>query len=130
MAWHDQPKLRNHPAVLAYIDDLEPAQRAHVTTMRELVQSMDPDVVECIAWGIPFWFRRGPLCYASAAKTHVTLGIARGVEINDTTGLLRGTGKSPLRKTILTLHQSFPEAAARDWLTQALQLDERDEEEC
>ena len=122
-AWHDQPKQRDHPDVLAYIADLEPAQHAHVETMRALVR-LDPDVVECLAWGVPFWFRRGPLAYASAAKAHVTLGLARGVELDDRFGLLSGTGKSPIRKAVVKLNAPFPEAAVRDWLEQAIQLDD------
>lgn len=124
MSWHDRPKQRNHPEVQAYLDDLDPLQRNHVEAMRDLVKAMDPDVVECITWGIPFWFRRGPLCYASAAQKHVTIGIARGMEVEDPTGLLTGTGKSPLRKAVVKLEAPFPEEAVRDWLEQAIGLDE------
>lgn len=127
MAWHDRPKQRDHPDVLAYIERLEPAQRRHLVAMRSIAQALGDDVVECIAWDIPFWFRRGPLCYASAAKTHVTLGIAHGVEVRDRYGLLTGTGKSPVRKAVVGLDEPFPTAAVVDWLAQAVELDERGE---
>ncbi len=123
MAWHDGPKSRTHPQVDAYIAALEPAQRAHVEAMRTLARGLADDVVEGIAWGVPFWFRRGPLCYASAAKAHVTIGIARGVEVHDDTGMLTGTGKSPIRKAVVKLKQPFPTQAVAGWLEQALQLD-------
>ncbi len=128
MAWHDQPKLRNHPDVLAYMEDLTPEQLRLVKEMRDLVQSMDPEVVECLAWGVPFWFRKGPLCYASAAKAHVTLGIARGIEVDDPTGQLKGTGKSPICKATVRLTKPFPEGDARNWLEQAIRLDELGED--
>ena len=127
MAWHDGPTARDHPDVVAYIDALAPAQRAHVAAMREHARALDGAVVECIAWGVPFWFRNGPLCYASAAKTHVTLGIARGIEVDDRHGLLTGTGKSPIRKAVVKLQDPFPTAAVADWLQQALALDEAGE---
>lgn len=123
MAWHDGPKQRDHPDVAAYIEDIDEPQRSVVEQVRAIVKE-DPDVIEGIAWGVPFWFRKGPLCYTSAAKTHVTVGIARGLEIEDASGLLTGTGKSPIRKTIVKRKDTFPEAAFRDWIAQAIRLDE------
>ncbi len=123
MAWHDGPKQRDHPDVAAYIEDLDGPQKAIIEQVRTIVKE-DPDVMEGIAWGVPFWFRKGPLCYTSAAKTHVTVGIARGIEIKDPSGLLTGTGKSPIRKAIIKRKDTFPEAAFRDWIAQAIQLDE------
>ncbi len=123
MAWHDGPKQRDHPDVAAYIEDLDEPQQGVVQRVRAIVQE-DPEVVEGIAWGIPFWFRRGPLCYASAAKAHVTLGMARGLEIQDRHGLLTGTGKSPIRKAVIKRKDAFPEEAFRDWLRQAVALDD------
>ncbi|MGB0652978.1 MAG: DUF1801 domain-containing protein [Thermoplasmatota archaeon] len=125
MAWHDGPKARDHPDVQAYLDDLRPEQRAICNRVRQLVKA-DPDVVEGIAWGVPFYFRKGPLCYTSAAKTHVTVGMARGMEIDDVSGLLQGTGKSPIRKATVKLRDGLPDAFA-DWLEQALALDEEGE---
>lgn len=126
MAGQEPTKRRDHPEVLAYIDALEPAQRKHVVAMRSLAQALDDDVVECLAWGVPYWFRRGPLCYASAAREHVTLGIARGVEVRDRFGLLSGSGKSSVRSFAVGLDEPFPTAAVMEWLTQVVGLDERD----
>lgn len=125
MAWHDGPKQRDHPDVDAYIADLDERQRAIVEAVRRAVKQ-DPDVVEGIAWGVPFWFRKGPLCYTSAAKNHVTVGIARGIEVQDASGLLTGTGKSPIRKAVVKLKDGLPEAF-HDWLAQAIALDEAGE---
>ena len=100
MAWYGGEKHRDHPDVAAYIADLDGPQRAVCQRVRELVRQ-DPDVVEGIAWGVPFWFRKGPLCYTSAAKAHVTVGMASGAEIDDPNGRLTGTGKSPIRKAVV-----------------------------
>ncbi len=123
MAWHDQPKHRDHPDVDAYIADQPESQRAILEQIRSIVKE-DPDVVEGIAWGVPSYFRRGPYIYTSAAKTHVTLGFFRGIEINDPTGQLTGTGKSPVAKAVIKLKEGLDEAAFRGWLTQANELDE------
>lgn len=118
MAWHDGPKHRHHPDVDAYIADLNDRQRAIVTAVRAKWHS-DPDVVEGIAWGVPCWFRHGPLGYASAAKNHVTLGFFRGIEIGNG---LAGTGKSPVAKYVWKLGADAPEQFDA-WVAKAMALD-------
>ena len=125
MAWHDGPKQRDHPEVDAYLDDLNDRQRAICDAVRAAVKQ-DPDVVEGIAWGVPFYFRKGPLCYTSAAKGHVTVGMARGIEIDDPSGKLSGTGKSPIAKATVKFKDGLP-AEFADWLQQAIDLDEQGE---
>ncbi len=120
MAWYDGEKAREFGPVQAYIDDLDEPQRSICQAVRERVKQ-DPAVVEGIAWGVPFYFRHGPLCYTSAARRHVTVGFARGMEIDDPTGQLRGTGKSPIAKAVVK--KDLP-AEFEDWLQQAFALDE------
>ena len=124
MAWHDGPKARDHPEVQMYLDDLGEPQRSICQAVRDAVKQ-DPDVVEGIAWGVPFYFRKGPLCYTSAAQRHVTVGMARGMEIDDPSGQLSGTGKSPIAKVVVK--KELP-AEFADWLAQALSLDEAGED--
>lgn len=121
MAWHDQPKLRDHPGVDAYLDDLDWPQQELCRELRERLKT-DPDVREGIAWGVPCYFRRGPLAYTSAAKAHVTLGWFRGAEIDDPR--VTGTGRSPIGKVVLKLAADFPDAAFDGWLRQAIALDD------
>ncbi len=125
MAWHDQPKHRDHPDVDAYIADQSEPQRAILDAVRRFIKQ-DPDIVEGIAWGVPCYFRNGPFCYTSAAKTHVTLGWFRGIEINDPTGRLTGTGKSPVAKTTIKVGEGLPDGIDA-WFEQALRLDEEGE---
>lgn len=124
VAWHEAEKRRNHPDVEAYLADLDERQRALCNAVRDHVKQ-DSDVLEFIAWGIPCYWADGPLCYTSAAKTHVTVGIFRGIEIQDASGLLVGTGKSPIRKATVKLNQELPGAFA-DWIAQAKSLPPED----
>ncbi len=122
MAWHDQPKRRRHPEVDGYIADLDELQRSMVDAIRAKWRE-DQDVVEGIAWGVPCWFKQGPLGYASAAQKHVTLGFFRGMEI----GMgLKGTGKSPVAKHVWKVGAKTPELLD-GWVEKALELDEQDE---
>jgi len=122
--WHEGDKRKRHPDVTAYIADLEPPQKAIVEAIRRIVKEEVPDAVEGIAYGVPFWFARDPLCYASAAKNHITLGMARGMEIEDRFGLLTGTGKSPIRKCVVKLKTGLNPVALREWLRLAVKLPE------
>ncbi len=124
MAWHDGPKERTNPLVDAYIADQDEPQRIILERIRAIVKE-DPDVVEGIAWGIPCYFRKGPYCYTSSAQRHITFGLFRGIEIHDPSGLLSGTGKSPVAKCVIKLKDGVPEEALRAWLEQAVMLDER-----
>jgi hypothetical protein len=86
-------------------------------------------LVEGIACGIPVYFRNGPLAYTSAAKSHVTVGIARGIEVNDPSWHVQATGNSPIRKAIVNLKDGLDEAVLREWLPQATALDESGHDE-
>lgn len=118
MAWHDAEKLRDHPDVDAYISDLEEPQRAICNQVRARLKE-DLDVVEFIAWGVPCYWRRGPLCYTSSAAKHVTLGFFRGMEIGN--GLV-GTGKSPVGKHVWKVRSQTPEQFEA-WVELCVELD-------
>lgn len=117
MAWHDQPKIRDHPDVDAYLADLDDWQRDLCAQVRERLKQ-DPDVVEGIAWGVPCYFRNGPLAYTSAARAHVTLGFFRGYELG-----LEGTGKSPVGKIVVKKGSAAP-YGFDDLVTAATRLDD------
>ncbi|HWG92584.1 MAG TPA: DUF1801 domain-containing protein [Candidatus Thermoplasmatota archaeon] len=120
---------RDHPDVRAYLQRLAPEQRRVATHLRALIRDEVPDVREGILWAIPFYWRKHPFCYVSPAKRHVTLGFPLGVGINDATGLLTGTGKSTIRKAVLKLKEDVPEEAVRDWLQQAIAIDDAAQED-
>lgn len=59
-------------------------------TLDRIVREEAPDSKVGIKWAVPFYFRgEGSLPYVSAAKRHVTFGVGRGAELNDSTGLLQ-----------------------------------------
>lgn len=111
-------------AVRTYFDRLDLPVRALARRLDELVREVVPDVRAGIKWSVPFYARRGPVCYVSAAKRHVTFGLAQGARVHDATGILTGTGRSPIRKAILRVDEEMPEAALRAWLRAAAKADE------
>lgn len=117
MAWYEAEKLRDHPDVTAIIADADESQRAIMQAVRDKVAA-DPKTTEFIAWGVPCYWRDGPICYTSPAKKHVTLGFFHGLEIGD--GLV-GTGKSPIGKFTQKLGAPLPPQFDA-WLAKAYEL--------
>jgi hypothetical protein len=118
--WNVEVQPR-HPDVEAYFDAVEGAMGDLARRLRAIIHEEVPDVLEGMKWAVPFFFGKGPLCYISPAQRHVTFGLARGMEIDDPSGVLTGTGRSPIRKA--TLRPGHDEALVRDWLGQAVALD-------
>lgn len=76
-----------------------------------------------IKWSVPFYALRGPVCYVSAAKRHVTFGLVQGAEVPDASGRLTGTGRSPIRKAVFPVLEPVPRPIVRGWLQAARKLD-------
>jgi hypothetical protein len=111
-------------AVEAYYDRLPLPIRATARTLGALAREALPGARAIIRYGVPFYCLREPVCYVSAAKAHVTFGLTRGVEVPDRSGLLTGTGRSPIRKATFRVGDPVPEATVRAWLRHARRLDE------
>lgn len=110
-------------AVAAYFARLPLPVRLVARRLDALVREEVPGVRAGIKWSVPFYSLRGPVCYVSAAKKHVTFGLVQGEKVRDATGLLVGTGKSPIRKAVLKPEREVPEAAVRAWLADARAAD-------
>ena len=110
-------------AVRAYYAALDLPVRALARSLDALVREELPGVKAGVKWRVPFYFLKGPVCYVSAARRHVTFGLLQGDAIPDETGLLTGTGKSPIRKATLRVGEALPEAAVRAWLREARRAD-------
>lgn len=107
----------------AYYRKLEWPIQAMAKTLDRIVRDEAPQSKVGIKWAVPFYFSdAGPLAYVSAAKRHVTFGVARGAELKDSTGLLQSTGRSPIAKATFPVAQDIPESVVRRWIRDALAL--------
>ncbi|WP_078382219.1 DUF1801 domain-containing protein [Sutcliffiella halmapala] len=61
--------------------------------LRNIIFEASPELVEEIKWSKPSYAQSGLVCYLAPAKNHVNLGFYQGSELNDTEGVLQGTGK-------------------------------------
>lgn len=110
-------------AVQRYYDRLPLPVRVTARELDDLVRVALPDARAGIKWAVPFYARKGPVCYVSAAKKHVTFGLLQGVDVPDGSGRLVGTGKSPIRKATFPAGEPVPRTLVRGWLRHAKRLD-------
>ena len=58
----------------------------------ELVQKKAPKATASIKWGQPVFEQDGPFAFIRPAKSHLTFGFWRGMELSDPKGVLEGSG--------------------------------------
>lgn len=77
----------------AFVAKVEPRQREIVKALRKMILETAPELKETLKWGTPAYVLRGNVVYIAPYAAHVNLGFYRGAEIEDSKGLLEGTGK-------------------------------------
>jgi hypothetical protein len=69
---------KKDPRVDAYIKKAQPFARPILRHLRELVHRGCPDVEETIKWNMPFFDRKGIMCFMAAFKGHCAFGFWKG----------------------------------------------------
>lgn len=118
--WKIRPAARE---ARAYIAALPLPVRAIARTLDRAIRDAVPGVRVGMKWSVPFYYAKGAICYVSAARGHVTFGLVNGAKIPDESGLLTGTGKSPIRKAVVRVGHEIPEREIAAWLRHAKRLD-------
>ena len=76
-----------------YIAQLNDDQAQIVAKVREILLSAAPEADELVKWAQPVYETHGPFAYIKAFKSSVNFGFWRGVDIQDSYGLLVGSGE-------------------------------------
>lgn len=119
-SWEVEP---DRAAIERYFARMPLPTRVVALELDALVRAALPRATMGIKWGVPFYARKGPVCYISAAQRHVTFGLLQGAEIPDASGRLTSTGKSPIAKAVFKAGDPVPTAEVRAWLKRAVALD-------
>lgn len=92
--------------------------------IRDLMRTCAPNAKEAIAYGIPVWKAKKIFAVISPNKKGITFSFTHGAEFQDKYGLLKGVGKVSKHVKIKDV-KDMPaiEAALRDYIQQALELD-------
>ncbi|HEX8701905.1 MAG TPA: DUF1801 domain-containing protein [Myxococcaceae bacterium] len=86
------PARREPMTVDAYVVGFQDWRGEVLSALRKLVREVVPDAVESMKWGQPVYELNGMFAHMKAHKNHVNFGLARGAELTDPKGLLKGTG--------------------------------------
>ena len=104
-----------------YIAGLDSWKGEVVASVRRIILAAVPEAEESIKWAQPVYELNGPFSYMKAFKNSVNFGFWRGVDINDPTGLLQGSGEK-MRHFKLTRLEDINEEVFTDYVKQAVAL--------
>jgi hypothetical protein len=89
------------PRVDAYIDALPAWQQEICQQVRDLVHSVDPEVVETIKRRVqPYFVLEGNICALLAAKDHVNVFLYDGAIVPDPGGIITGGHDNQTARTV------------------------------
>ena len=92
---------RIDPRVDAYIDALPAWQQEICQQVRDLVHSVDPEVVETIKRRVqPYFVLEGNICALLAAKDHVNVFLYDGAIVPDPEGIITGGHDNQTARTV------------------------------
>ena len=107
--------------VVGYIAQLNDNQGEIVSKVRTIILEAVPEATESIKWAQPVYETNGPFAYIKAFKNSVNFGFWRGADIQDSHGLLVGSGEK-MRHVKLVSSDDINEQAFKDYLLQAVKL--------
>jgi hypothetical protein len=79
--------------VTDYILQASAEQQEIMETVRKIIHNTVKDVKEEIKWSRPVFRQESDFAYFKIAKAYVTVGFFQSQKLEDTDGLLEGTGK-------------------------------------
>ena len=102
-----------------YVARSAPELHSAAHALRRIVKKAVPKSQEAVnPWRIPTFDFHGPLCFLMIGKHHITFGFPRGSWLNDSAGLLEGTGKN-LRHVKIKPSSQINEAGLRELLQES-----------
>jgi hypothetical protein len=104
-----------------YISQLADWQAAIVSEIRQIILEAAPQAKESIKWAQPVFELNGPFAYIKAFKNSVNFGFWRGVDLQDPSGLLQGSGDK-MRHIKLTGQEDINAQVFSDLIQQAVEL--------
>lgn len=104
-----------------YIASLEGWKAETVSGVRKIILEAVPDAKESIKWAQPVYEVNGPFCYIKAFKSSVNFGFWRGIDLDDPSGRLQGTGEK-MRHVRLTGVDDIDPELFSGYLAQAIEL--------
>lgn len=106
-----------------YIEGLVDWQQDLLKEVRGIIKEAAPEADESIKWAQPVYESNGPFAYIKAFKSHVNFGFWRGIDLDDPTGLLEGSGDK-MRHVKLTGPEDIQAAEFKAFVKGAITLNQ------
>ncbi|MGB0390591.1 MAG: DUF1801 domain-containing protein [Salibacteraceae bacterium] len=106
--------MNQNKQVTEYINN-SPSQIDVLQELRRIIHYVIPNVKEDIKWGIPVFTKTKIFTYLRASKNHVSIGFYNLNKIEDSNGLLEGSGKTMKHLKIKKV-SDIDEALISNWL--------------
>lgn len=84
----------------ARIQELADWRGEMLSRLRALIKQADPEVVEEWKWEIPVWSHDGLICTGESYKKVVKMTFAKGVSLDDPSGLFNSSLEGRVRRAI------------------------------
>jgi hypothetical protein len=98
--------------------------RPVVAAIRSLMKECAPDADEVISYGMPVYKGRKLFAWINLPVKDVTLGFARGAQMEDKYALLRGAAKGGSRHLKMKSVAEVNKPALKYYIKQAVKLDQ------
>lgn len=96
--------------------------------LRELVHRAEPNIIEGIKWGFPFFDYKGPVCQMASFKQHCAFGFWKAKLLLDPKGYVKGEGDESAAGSfgrITSLQDLPPDDVLIGFIHQAIAINEK-----
>lgn len=117
---------RTSPDVDRYLRHSPVLIRSLMSELRRIIHATIPDVEESIKYTVPFYTRKGLLCYLSPLKTKdgVYIGFAKGNQMSDEAGAFTGKELKQIRHLEYRSLRQIKIRLLKEYLQEAVMLNE------
>jgi len=119
-------KSKKSKEVNAYLKHSPKHIRGLMITVREIILAAFPDIEETIKFTVPFYSRKGLLCYISPLKTKdgIYIGFVKGYLMSDEYGIFTGKGLKQIRHIEFRKESDIKKRLFKKYLEEAVMFNE------
>ncbi len=116
--------MKHSKDVDRYIAAAPPLQRTIYSLVRKIIWESIPDVEESIKYTVPFYTRKGLLCYLSPLDDGMYIGFAKGYLMSDSAGIFSGLDRKQIRHIVIKKKSDIKKKVLKEYFLEAMVLNE------
>ncbi len=119
-------KHKKSKAVDIYLRHTPKLLRILMLEVRSIIWKTVPDIEETIKFTVPFYSRKGLLCYLSPLKTKdgIYIGFTKGFLMSDESGIFTGKNLKQIRHIEFRKNSDIKKKLLNNYLEEAVMLNE------